>query len=255
MRTFPPKRTPDIKEDWLLRSLKRSGMLPPYETEAAIKQGRVRVNGKIQLLSMAPLRKGDQVTLDRKPVDLSPPTLVLMFHKPFGAVTSNREEKDGETVFSLLSAKLPRDLVNVGWHAVGRLDRNTTGLLLFTNDERVVAHVTSPETHLEKRYRVEVGGHLTDEALEPIRRGIELHDGEARPARVVICGLHQLQLTLTEGRNHQAKRMLGAVGLPALKLHREAIGTLELDIPVGEWRRLTETEITKGLRWAALPPA
>jgi len=138
---------------------------------------------------------------------------------------------------------LTPELLGFAWHAVGRLDRDTTGLLLFTTDERFVAHATAPATHLPKRYLATVGADPTPERLAPLLAGIALADGPARPAAAKVRGPRVVELTLTEGRNHQVKRMLGAVGLPVLALHREAIGALALDVTPGQARALTDAEV------------
>ena len=132
---------------------------------------------------------------------------------------------------------------------LGRLDPDTTGLLLFTNDERFVGHATAPEKELPKRYVAIVTGPTEDARLQHLREGITLHDGPARPAKAVFRSTGQVELTITEGRNHQVKRMLGAVGLPVRQLHREATGEVVLDVPLGALRELTPDEIRRGLRY------
>ena len=195
------------------------------------------------------MRPGDEVRLDGRQVDLRARTRVLAFHKPAGVVTSTVDREGIGTVFERLAAVLPPALRGYGWHAVGRLDRNTTGLLLFTNDERFVAHATLPATHLPKRYVARVQGRADDEKLEPLRRGILLDDGPARPAAVKRRGPDEVELTITEGRYHQVKRMLAAVGLPVRALHREAVGGLVLDVPEGAVRELDPEEIRTHLGW------
>jgi 23S rRNA pseudouridine2605 synthase/16S rRNA pseudouridine516 synthase len=171
-----------------------------------------------------------------------------MLHKPAGVVTHGSDPEGIGTVFDVLQAALPSDLHRFGWHAVGRLDRDTTGLLLFTNDERFVGHATSPDTHLAKRYVAKVGALVDDAKLEPLRRGVRIDDGElTRPAKAKARGDDSVELTLTEGRFHQVKRMLNAVGLPTLALHREAVGALELDVPVSSYRALSDDEVAKKL--------
>jgi pseudouridine synthase len=155
-----------------------------------------------------------------------------------------------ETANQLLAIALPPALSRFGWHAIGRLDRGTTGLLLFTNDERVVEHVTSPDRNLPKRYVARVSGQATDDKLVKLRRGVTLDDGPARAVSVERLGEQQLAVTISEGRNHQVKRMLGAVGLPVLELHRDTIGTVKLDVDVGQWRLLTDEEIATGLQFS-----
>lgn len=254
VRAAGPKGSlPAEKPDWVGRALPRAGVLPPAEAERAIAAGRVSVAGRVVREPLTLLRPGDEVRLDGRAVALAAPTLVLAFHKPKGCVVTTRDELGRRTVFDLLAAALPPDLARYGWHALGRLDLDTTGLLLFSNDERLVAHATLPDSHLPKRYLARVGGTPTEEKLEPLRRGLALDDGEARPAKARLRGDHEVELTLTEGRFHQVKRMLSAVGLPVKALHREAIGALELDVAEGGWRLLDAREIAEGLKFG--PPA
>jgi 23S rRNA pseudouridine2605 synthase/16S rRNA pseudouridine516 synthase len=220
------------------------------DAETAVRAGRVQVAGRTFREPMTFVRPGDEVRVDGRAVSLEAPTIVLMFHKPAGVVTSSTDPEGNGTVFDRLLAVLPPELQRYGWHAVGRLDRDTTGLLLFTNDEKVVGHITSPETHLPKRYVAAVGSKADDAKLEPLRRGIQLHDGVARPAKARVLEDGRVELTITEGRHHQVKRMLGEVGLPVTKLHRAAIGDLELDVPEGQWRRLTNEELSSSLRFS-----
>jgi pseudouridine synthase len=236
-------RSPAESFDWLSRALARAGVLPRAEAEVAIAAGRVRLNGKVQRQPLAALRPEDRVELDGRAVSLEARTLAFAWHKPAGLVCAGTDPEGVGTVFDGLRRALPPELRSYEWHAIGRLDRNTTGLLLFTNDERLVEHVTSPKTHLDKRYVAKVSGALTDEKLEPLRRGITLDDGPARPAHARIRAPGVVELALTEGRHHQVKRMLGAVGLPVLELAREAVGGLELDVSVGEGRLLSDEEI------------
>src|SRR5690242_1300090 len=125
--------------DWLSRALARAGVLALADAEEAIRQGRVKVNGKVVRQPLSPLTPGAKVQLDGNVVALSQPARVLAFHKPAGVVTS-RSEREGDTVFSLLLPQLSGALRDYTWHAVGRLDRDTTGLLLFTNDEKLLQH-------------------------------------------------------------------------------------------------------------------
>lgn len=238
--------------DWLSRALSRAGVLPADDAEAAIRAGRVRLNGHTVTQPFSPVRPKDRVEVDGRLVDVTGQTRALMFHKPKGLVCAGTDPENIGTVFEALRRVIPQALQGYGWHAIGRLDRNTTGLLLFTNDEKLVAHVTAPATHLPKRYLARVSGTLTDEKLEPLRRGMVLDDGPALPARARIRGPGTVELTITEGRHHQVKRMLGAVGLPVLELHREAIGKLDLDVTEGRWRELSAEEISGRLGYPAV---
>ncbi len=234
--------------DWLSRALARAGVRPLPEAEAAITARRVAVDGRLVTEPLAPVPEGARVTLDGHPVSLAWRTRVLVFHKPAGLVTHGSDPEGVGTVFDGLRATLPPALQAFGWHAVGRLDRDTTGLLLFTNDERFVQHATSPETHLEKRYVARVGAGVTAEKLAPLARGVRIDDGElTRPARATVRGADAVELVLTEGRFHQVKRMLNAVGLPTLSLHREAVGALTLDVAEGEARELGDEEVATAL--------
>jgi 23S rRNA pseudouridine2605 synthase/16S rRNA pseudouridine516 synthase len=253
-RSAPQAFTRGEKPDWVERVLLRAGFGPPAFAAEALAEGRVLISGKPALQGIVLVRPSDQVTLDGEAVPFAPPTLALMFHKPKGLVVSAVDQGGQGTVFDKLLPLLPADLQRYGWHAIGRLDRDTTGLLLFTNDERLVEHATKPETHLPKRYVAAVGSTVTEEKLEPLRKGIELDDGPTRPAGAVARGTDAVVLTISEGRNHQVKRMLGAVGLPVLGLHREAIGGLVLDVPVGGWRPLSTPEIQKALGFEAARP-
>jgi 23S rRNA pseudouridine2605 synthase/16S rRNA pseudouridine516 synthase len=241
------KARPAGKPDWLSRALARAGVLPLPDAERAIREGRVTLSGRTVREPLAPLRPNEEVRLDGQAVSVAPVTRVLMFHKPAGVVTSTQDPEGKGTVFERLFTALPNELRGFGWHAVGRLDRNTTGLLLFTNDERFVAHATSPATHLPKRYVAHVLGKADEAKLEPLRKGIRLHDGPARPAVVQLRAPGVVALTLTEGRNHQVKRMLGEVGLPVTALHREAVGAITLDVDEGKLRQLTDEEVREGL--------
>ena len=237
-------RTTGPGTDWLSRALSRAGVLPLKEAEFAIRAGRVRLDSREEKEPMAPVHPTSRALLDGQPVSLKWHTRVLQFHKPAGTLTHGTDRQGRRTVFDALRAALPQELQNFGWHAVGRLDFDTTGLLLFTNDEKFVAHATAPGTHLPKRYVAKVGAKVTDKKLEPLRRGVQLEDGDVvRPAKTKPRGEDSVELVLTEGKFHQVKRMLNVVGLPTLALHREAVGALELDVPVGAYRELSDEEV------------
>jgi pseudouridine synthase len=248
----PPSRSRwegKAKPDWLSRALARAGALPLPEAEDAIRAGRVSINGRVVRQPLAPVPEGAVLRVDGVEVHREVETRVLAFHKPADLLTSTVAQHGTGTVYEVLLPQLPDALARYTWHAIGRLDRGTTGLLLFTNDEKLVAHATSPETHLPKRYVATVLSTADDEKVEPLRRGMLLEDGPTRPAQVTVRDLHTVEVTVTEGRNHQVKRMLGAVGLPVRALHREAVGGVELDVPEGTFRLLTPAEIAEGLHY------
>lgn len=248
-RRGPGDVAPDGRADWLARALGRAGVLPRADAETAIREGRVEVDGRVEREPFAPVRPGMVVRVDGRERELRAPLLALMFHKPAGPVVHGSDPEGVGTVFERLRAVLPEELLGYEWLAVGRLDRDTTGLLLFTNDERLVRHGTSPETHVSKRYVARVSGRPAEAALQRLREGLELDDGPTRPAGARLRGpdLDLVELTLTEGRHHQVKRMLAAVGHPVLTLHREAVGGVALDVAEGAWRLLREDEVREGL--------
>lgn len=231
--------------DYLSRALARAGVLPPAELAAALRAGRVRVDGAVVRSGFTPVRRDSCVRLDGHVVALDASTLVLVLHKSAGLVVAGTDPYGGGTVFEALGALLPPRLSGFGWHAVGRLDRNTTGALLFTNDERLVAHVTAPATHLPKRYVVTVSGTITPEKLERLRSGVEVGGRVTRPAAVRLRGGSVIEIVLTEGRYHQVKLMMNSVQLATLALHRDAIGKYELDVEVGRFRELREEDIER----------
>ncbi|MGV3622125.1 MAG: pseudouridine synthase [Archangium sp.] len=256
-RNKPPKwleaaRVRDSGEpgDWLSRALARAGVMPLEQAENAIRHGEVRVDARVQLEPLAPVTAKSRVEVDGQVVSLTWRTRVLMLHKPAGVVMHGRDPEGNGTVFDVLVMSMPPELQTFGWHAVGRLDRDTTGLLLFTNDEKFVLHATSPQTHLPKRYVARVGVKVTEKKLEPLWRGVKIDDGEiTKPAEARPRGEDSVELTLFEGRFHQVKRMLNAVNLPTLALHREAVGKLELDVPERGVRELGDDEILKALKF------
>lgn len=223
--------------------------MPRREAERAVEAGRVSVDGVVVREPFAPISPSSRIAVDGREVHLRPELRALMFHKPAGVVTAGMDPEGKGTVFEALGSVLPEELRGFEWLAVGRLDRDTTGLLLFTNAPELVEHVTSPESHLPKRYVATVQGVATDDAVERLRQGVELEDGPTRPALASRRGPSIVELTITEGRHHQVKRMLEAVGHPVLELHREAVGSLELDVPLGASRMLSEEEVREALRF------
>jgi 23S rRNA pseudouridine2605 synthase len=166
--------------------------------------------------------------------------LVLAYHKPKGLLTTHRDELGRETVYDRLQVRLPPPLARVDWHAIGRLDADTTGLLLFTNDGALVHFATQPTSKVKKTYRVLAKGLLDEATLDRLREGVELTGGLGRsgPCEATLVG-HQiatswLDLTLAEGKNRQVRRMLLAVGSQVIRLERTRIGDLDLRAIVPE---------------------
>ena len=206
----------------------------------AITGKRVQVNGQLCRSTSANINTGDSVLLDGEPVTL-PGELYLMLHKPAGVISATTDSNQ-PTALDLLPPELARQV-----HIAGRLDKDTTGLLLLTSDGQWSHRVTSPRRDCPKTYRVQLAEPLTAEARQALEQGIQLNgeDTATRPAQVVACSEQEIELTISEGRYHQVKRMLAAVGNHVTTLHRQRIGAIELDagLAPGQFRELTRSEI------------
>src|SRR5919201_1607367 len=215
--------------------LARAGVASRRGADELIKAGRVTVNGERgQLNTFVGAR--DRVELDGQPLEPQALAYVLL-HKPAGVVTTASDPQHRPTVVELVD--YPARVV-----PVGRLDADTTGALLLTNDGELAHRIAHPRYEVEKVYEADVLGEPSDEALEQLRAGIELDDGTTAPARVRRLGPSKLQLAIHEGRKHQVKRMLAAVGHPVTRLHRSRYAELTVrGLEPGQWRELTETEL------------
>lgn len=233
----------------LERLLSKAGVGSRAQARAWIVAGRVRVNGVVIVDPEAWFDGArDAIALDGKRVVLAK-SRYLALHKPTGHVTTRSDPDGRPTVYELVA--------DAGaWVVpVGRLDLDTSGLLLLTNDTAFADLVTSPASHVEKTYVVDARPRLDDEALERLRRGVELHDGPTRPARVANVAHRgpttRFELSITEGRNRQVRRMVKMVGSKVERLARVAIGPVELgDLARGRWRELDAREV-QALRDAA----
>jgi 23S rRNA pseudouridine2605 synthase len=226
--------------------LARAGVASRRRADELIKAGRVTVNGEPgQLNTVVGAR--DQVEVDGQAVERQRLRYVLL-HKPAGVVTTARDPQGRATVVELVPHE-PRVV------PVGRLDADTTGALLLTNDGQLAHRLAHPRYGVEKTYVAEVEGDPDEDALRPLREGIELEDGRTAPARARRLGPGRVELVVHEGRKHQVKRMLAAVGYPVTRLHRSAYAGLALEgLEPAEWRELEPSEVKRltGLR-ARLP--
>jgi len=226
----------------LERVLSKAGVGSRMDARGWIKGGRVAVNGQVvrdpdQWIDM----KRDRVRLDGKPLQARE-RVYLLLYKPAGYLTTYRDPGGRPTVYDLIA-----DL-GTFVSPVGRLDLDTSGLLLMTNDNQLAERVTNPESHVSKTYLVKSSIRLTDEQLQQLRDGIELRDGLTRPARVRRVRDSEkythLEITLTEGRNRQVRRMIEALGATVLKLVRVKIGPIPIGgLQIGTWRSLTPAEV------------
>lgn len=225
--------------------LSDAGVAGRRELKSIIRSGRVCVDG---VPVTAPEHKVDEntavVTLDGTAIS-GQTFYYYMIHKPAGVVTAT-EDREQKTVLNLL----PPELVRQGVFPVGRLDKDTTGLLLLTNDGDFAHQVISPRSHVEKRYRARVDGIPNEEDVEAFAKGMELRDGsQCLPAKLEIDGTDVCFVTLREGKYHQVKRMLAARGKPVLALHRVSVGQLKLEenLVSGAFRPLSPEEVQMAL--------
>ena len=223
--------------------LARAGVASRRRADDLIAEGRVRVNGEPGRFETV-VGSRDVVEVDGQRVSAEPLAHVLL-HKPAGVVTTARDPQGRPTVVGLV----PREPHVV---PVGRLDLDTTGALLLTNEGKLAHRLAHPRYGVEKVYEAEVEGRPSADALGALRSGVELEDGRTAPARARLLrrgsGSALLELTLHEGRKHQVKRMCEAVGHPARRLHRSRYAGLDLGgLALGGWRALTRAEVA-GLR-------
>lgn len=225
----------------LERVLSKAGLGSRTDARKWIGAGRVRVNGKlIQTPDHWVDLERDRVTLDGKPVEAQERRYILLY-KPKGYITSYGDPDGRATVYDLI-----QDLGT--WVVpVGRLDQDTSGLLLMTNDTQFAERIMNPEFKIPKTYLMKCSTLLGDDALDRLRTGVELSDGPTRPAevrRVRDSGKYtHLEITITEGRNRQVRRMIEAVDSKVLKLVRTAIGPIGIGpLEIGRYRDLTPAE-------------
>ena len=217
--------------------LARAGVASRRRTDELIKAGRVRVNGEPGQLNTF-VESRDRVEVDGRPVRLQR-LAYLLLNKPAGTVTTVRDPQRRPTVVALVPAE-PRVV------PVGRLDADTTGALLLTNDGPLAHRLAHPRYGVEKVYEADVQGEPDDAALERLAAGIELEDGTTAPARARRLGPARIELALHEGRNRQVKRMLDAVGHPVLRLHRSAYAGLTIGgLAPGAFRELEPLEVER----------
>ncbi len=226
----------------LERVLSKAGLGSRTEARRWIHAGRVSVNGREtqnpdQWVDM----ERDRVSVDGKPLRVQE-RLYILLYKPTGYITTYKDPEGRPTVYDLTTD------ISTFLSPVGRLDLDTSGLLLMTNDTQLAERITNPESHLPKTYLVKSSKVLTDEQLQQMRDGLDLSDGPTRPA--IVSRLRDsakythLEITITEGRNRQVRRMIEALDARVLKLVRVQIGDIRIGtLTIGKWRHLTPPEL------------
>lgn len=232
----------------LQKFLARAGVASRRSSENLMTEGRVSVNGEVvrELGSKVdPLV--DEVAVDGRVVRLADGPVTIMLNKPAGIITTMKPQSKRPIVADLV----PLDRYP-GLYPIGRLDADTTGLLLFSTDGELGNALLHPSRHVPKTYRAKLARPLENAAADALRTGIDLDDGPAQPAEVEFVGTARdvVRITVHEGRYHQVKRMFLAVGNRVCSLHRETFGPLTLgNLPSGHWRELTDEE-TQSLKQA-----
>lgn len=226
----------------LQKFMAESGVASRRKSEELISAGRVKVNGKIAELGDKVDPKRDTVTVAGKKIIRAKSNVYVMLHKPRGFITTMSDEMDRKCV-----AELVKD-IDTRIYPVGRLDRDSEGLLLMTNDGEFANALTHPSRHVPKTYRVTVRPSINEEQLTALATGVEIEGGITQPSEVRVVekqeGRVVLELTIFEGRNRQIRKMCEALNLEVARLKRTKIGSLKLGmLKPGDWRYLTEDEV------------
>ena len=236
----PPAGDRPIKT--LERVLSKAGVGSRTESRKWIAEGRVRVNGRVvrDAETWVDLER-DKVQFDGKPLRKAE-LLYILFYKPKGYLTTLRDPEGRPTIYDLLEDR------SEYLFPVGRLDLDTSGLLILTNDTAFAERVTNPDFKVPKTYQVKASRRLSDEDFDKLRNGIELRDGMTAPAIVTPLreagGKSVFEIIITEGRNRQVRRMVEALDAKVLKLVRTAIGAIRIgDLPIGKHRELMPQEV------------
>jgi 23S rRNA pseudouridine2605 synthase len=233
----------------LAKYLASAGVASRRACEEIVRAGRVSIGGVPVSDPARDVGPGDVVALDGRAVSVAGERVVYALNKPAGVVSTARDPQGRPTVVTLVPQ-------TERLYPVGRLDIDTTGLILLTNQGELAHRLTHPRFEVEKTYRVVVGGPALEErALRALREGVELEDGRTSPARVRRVSADTVEITIHEGRKRQVKRMCEAVGHPVKRLERIRFGPLELgDLPRGRWRKLSEAEVRELMAASVDPP-
>ena len=223
----------------LQKILSARGVASRRAAEKLIEEGRVTVNGTVALLGQTADTEHDEILLDGKPLPTGSEHIYILLHKPRGYVTTLSDEKGRKT-----AAELVKDC-GVRVYPVGRLDMDSEGLLLFTNDGEFANALMHPKQEVDKTYLTWVEG-FSEEAVARLKKPIELDGYRIRAPKVRIVKPGLLEITIHEGRNRQVRRMCDAAGMHVTRLKRIREGKIQLgDLPLGQWRYLTDEEVKK----------
>jgi len=233
----------------LQKILAQAGLGSRRTAEDLIADGRVTVNGEVATLGTRADPETDAIEVDGALIGVKQGLVHYLLNKPTGVVTTASDPQGRPTVVEIVPPE-PRV------YPVGRLDADTEGLLILTNDGDLAHRLTHPSFGVDKEYLADVEGQPTRGAVRRLREGVALDDGPTAPAKVSLVGDHTLRITIHEGRNRQVRRMCDAVGHPVRRLVRVRIGSLsDRRLAPGEWRELTQDELRALERAVAPPPA
>jgi 23S rRNA pseudouridine2605 synthase len=223
----------------LAKFLAHAGAASRRSAEAMIAEGRVAVDGKTVTDPATSVDEHSRVALDGRRVAGAEQRVWIALHKPVGVVSTARDPRGRVTVLELVGERQLR------LYPVGRLDADSSGLILLTNDGALANRLTHPSFEVPKVYRARLAGKpVSAQALQQLRSGVRLREGRTAPAKVRKLAAHEIELTLSEGKNRQVRRMCEAVGHPVTALRRVRFGPLELGrLRAGEYRRLTPAEL------------
>ncbi len=228
----------------LQKFLAESGVASRRKSEELIEQGKVKVNGRVAMIGDKVDPKKDSVTVSGKKIVKTKTFTYIVLHKPRGFITTMSDEMDRKCVAELIK-DVPGRV-----YPVGRLDRDSEGMLLFTNDGAFANAMTHPTKHVPKTYRVTVRPSITEDQITALTQGVIIDDRKTAPAEVHVVtkeeGRVVLEIILYEGRNRQIRKMCEEVGLEVARLKRTAIGSIKLGmLKQGSWRELTDDEVRK----------
>lgn len=219
----------------------RAGICSRREAEKLIAAGRVKVDGQIVRELGAKANPNQKISVDGKLLTFDAEKIYLMLNKPRGYVSTAHDERGRKTVLDLLGENFSERV-----YPVGRLDLNSEGLILLTNDGDLTNALIHPRYEVAKTYRVKISGDVTEEKLDRLRAGVELDDGLTAPAEIYLLDKDLVEVTIHEGRNRQVRRMFAAVGCDVKRLRRIKFAGLTLDgLKIGKFRALTPEEVEK----------
>ncbi len=223
----------------LQKIIARAGICSRREAEKLILAGKVSVDGKIIRELGAKAELNQKIRVDGKLLTLDAEKIYIMLNKPRGYVSTAKDERGRKTILELID-------ISERIYPIGRLDLNSEGLILLTNDGELTNALIHPRFEIKKTYRAKISGVLTEEKLDLLRAGIELDDGLTAPAEIYMLDKDLVEITIHEGRNRQVRRMFSAIGCDVKRLRRIKFANLTLDgLKVGKWRELTAEEVAE----------